>query len=532
MTVNINANIITESWLNSKPRSYAKDFYIWQFLQQNITSNQAAKILRKVKNVNNKILFSYAKKLQDTQVLNIIKCMKYNTKTLVNQNSSCIDIGLSIYDMTKLNKKELNKVYNLLKKDYPQKASQVNIIRSNKPFELLISSDKNLFFDIFNNCGSIYREKYLNYEIYLNKINKLIEDKRFQQTIKLIVTNSKLINLHKSLINIDDNKLPHISSFFLALNSIKYNNKKSISKYLNNAYKKSYYQFDKDKTIFWKYLIYKDINDLRKLSKSWDINIYSIYAKEKLDVNITNVVYNIQPSKKITKLNNNREKYISSDPFFWLSILKKSKNIHKQNIMNYEKKLYYINTLPHLSLLYERYYKYKKSYFIMPFIEYMKQYDKNRQSLIYAIGRQESRFIQSSISTSYAMGVMQIMPFLSKAIAKELDLKYDIMDQLKAKHNLKYANHHLNYLERKFKNPLLIAYAYNGGIGFTMRLLKKGFFNKNGSYKRFEPFLSMELLPYDETRKYGKKVLANYYIYSNYINNKLKIKTLFENIMK
>ena len=125
------------------------------------------------------------------------------------------------------------------------------------------------------------------------------------------------------------------------------------------------------------------------------------------------------------------------------------------------------------------------------------------------------------------------MPFLSKAIAKELNIKYNIMDQLKAKYNLKYANHHLNYLEKRLKNPLLIAYAYNGGIGFTIRLLKKGFFNKNSQYKKFEPFLSMELLPYDETRKYGKKVLANYYIYNNYINNrKLKIKTIFNNIMK
>ena len=45
-------------------------------------------------------------------------------------------------------------------------------------------------------------------------------------------------------------------------------------------------------------------------------------------------------------------------------------------------------------------------------------------------------------------------------------------DQLTAKKNLRYADHHLDYLEKHLKNPLFIAYAYNGGIGFTKRLLK------------------------------------------------------------
>ena len=34
-------------------------------------------------------------------------------------------------------------------------------------------------------------------------------------------------------------------------------------------------------------------------------------------------------------------------------------------------------------------------------------------------------------------------------------------------------NQHLNYLIRHLYNPLFIAYAYNGGIGFTKRLITK-----------------------------------------------------------
>jgi soluble lytic murein transglycosylase len=57
----------------------------------------------------------------------------------------------------------------------------------------------------------------------------------------------------------------------------------------------------------------------------------------------------------------------------------------------------------------------------------------------------------------------------------------------------------------------MVAYAYNGGIGFVTRKVKPSF-KYDG---KFEPFLSMELVAYDESREYGKKVLANYVIYSH-----------------
>ena len=74
-------------------------------------------------------------------------------------------------------------------------------------------------------------------------------------------------------------------------------------------------------------------------------------------------------------------------------------------------------------------------------------------------------------------------------------------------------------MDKRLNNPLFIAYAYNGGIGFTKRTLKKGLFKKG----EYEPWLSMELIPYFETKNYGKKVLANYFVYQNHINAENKI---------
>ena len=79
-------------------------------------------------------------------------------------------------------------------------------------------------------------------------------------------------------------------------------------------------------------------------------------------------------------------------------------------------------------------------------------------------------------------------------------------------------------------NPLFVAYAYNGGAGYTRNQLKKGLFKEKN---RFEPFLSMEMISFAETREYGKKVLANYYIYNNYLNpqNPITLSTIFQSLV-
>ena len=81
-------------------------------------------------------------------------------------------------------------------------------------------------------------------------------------------------------------------------------------------------------------------------------------------------------------------------------------------------------------------------------------------------------------------------------------------------------------LEREFKNPLFVAYAYNGGPGFLRRTLaqKKLFIKK----RKYEPWLSMELIPYEESRMYGLKVLANYIVYQELFGNNIALEQLLK----
>jgi len=133
--------------------------------------------------------------------------------------------------------------------------------------------------------------------------------------------------------------------------------------------------------------------------------------------------------------------------------------------------------------------------------------------MILAIARQESEFIPTAISPSFALGMMQFMPFLVDHTAKKFGLSnFKYTDIFKPKVAYEFANDHLNFLEKHLYNPLLVAYAYNGGIGYTKRnILQQNYFK----YNQYEPFYSLEMITPAQPMHYAKKVLANYVIYLN-----------------
>ena len=123
------------------------------------------------------------------------------------------------------------------------------------------------------------------------------------------------------------------------------------------------------------------------------------------------------------------------------------------------------------------------------------------------------------------------MPFNVEPFAKSMGLKnITLFDMFDPKIALRFGNFYLKELEREFKNPLFVAYAYNGGPGFLRRTLAKNqLFLKDREY---EPWLSMELLAYEESRFYGMKVLANYVIYSQMLGEKIDVQKMLNETLK
>jgi len=454
-----------------------------------------------------------------------LKCYRATIEQLKNEDSKCIALGLSLIEATQISKKDLD--FFISKLDpYPTLKNDLKIIASNDPFNLLVNSDSKKFLRLFFDLGDEYRVKVLNKKLPNELLNKISLEKDFEKFLRYVIFDKTLTNIQKSLFTYEINKnLPPQILFLLGINAVNNNNLTVANSFFTNSLNKSYLRVDKDKSLFWLYLITQNSSFLEELSTSWDNNIYSLYAKELLNLEPDNIIYNVDLKKQ-------KSSFDIYDEFKWMNVLEDTKkNLDENKLQKYYDIFSDETTLPHLTFVLERFNKYKTQYYITPYRNLIKNYDINKQVLIYSIARQESHFIPSSISFSGAQGIMQIMPFLSLDISKKLNEDYNIYEQFIPSKNIKYGSFHLDTLMRQFNNnPLFIAYAYNGGAGYTKKQLEKGLFKKKN---KFEPFLSMEMISFTETREYGKKVLANYYIYNNYLNseNKISLSTIFQSLV-
>ena len=139
----LSSNIIDIQWLSSQDKTYAKDFYIWQYLKQkNISEKNATKAFSQSKLVNKKILYAYSTHTKDEKTLNKVFCMKKSTKELL-LDSKCISY-FSTSRASLLNKVDLKKLILLSKKSNPTFSKRIKIFLSkdiNKDIKKLSPKD-------------------------------------------------------------------------------------------------------------------------------------------------------------------------------------------------------------------------------------------------------------------------------------------------------------------------------------------------------------------------------------------------------
>ncbi len=305
--------------------------------------------------------------------------------------------------------------------------------------------------------------------------------------------------------------------FNQAIRQLQQGHKQRAIRHFEKARRSATKQIDADKASFWLYLTTQKKAYLHLLLTSWDVNLYTLVARDKMHIRYPKTMTPRLPKK-------NLRYYSEQDPIQWARIKKKlfKPGTNLTALANDYETEESIGVYTYIKT--EASHQ-KNIYYPMPYRTLMERFPKVRQALIYAIARQESRFVPASVSRSFALGMMQIMPFLVKHIAKERGEKIDLDEMFNPHKAIIYANHHLDYLTGYLYHPLFIAYAYNAGIGFTKRLLQKPDYFRKGNY---EPYLSMEKIDNIQAREYGKKVLVNYIIYIN----KLGISTRISNYIK
>jgi len=491
------------------PTSYSKDYYIWRLLQKKETSKKEALTAYKwTKRKNSKLQKAIRKKVGHVPT-------KESTKRK-NPNNFIIYPSTAGKKRAK-SLKSLKKLYRKIKKQ-GKYSDVLQVFTADKPHEELEKLPVKTQLYILNLCNSKYYKKYFNHEFTENQLNMFLKEKQFNKTIFKIITTHKLQKSKKSLIFYSGiNKLNFESNFMLAMNAIEFKKINYSINFLSIARTKTKRQSQYDQVDFWLYLLTKDKGFVNKLVKSSQVNIYTLKARDILKKGYPKVISPVLKDREIKDFN-------ITNPIDWEKIkiaMKKSPNKLEELAEKYKS----AETLGIYSYIKEKASKYTVPYYPMPYPNAMKKFNPQRKAILYAIARQESRFVPASISTSYALGMMQIMPFLIKELSKKRHKKMDMNKMFDPRVAISYANQHMNYLTSWLYHPLFVAYAYNGGIGFTRKRLRTKYLFKKGKY---EPYLSMELIDYRESREYAKKVLANYVIYLNLLGVPTKISPLLD----
>jgi len=127
--------------------------------------------------------------------------------------------------------------------------------------------------------------------------------------------------------------------------------------------------------------------------------------------------------------------------------------------------------------------------------------------LVFSIIKAESNFNPNVVSSSKAVGLMQLMDKTAEEIAGKLDEEFTTTASLyNPELNIRYGTKYFSELMKEYNDNYLLALtAYNAGIGNVKKWVEQGIIKEDGS--------DIENIPFKETNNYVRKILRDYKIY-------------------
>ncbi|MDC3162581.1 lytic transglycosylase domain-containing protein [Candidatus Pelagibacter sp.] len=151
------------------------------------------------------------------------------------------------------------------------------------------------------------------------------------------------------------------------------------------------------------------------------------------------------------------------------------------------------------------------------------------QALILSIIRQESEFDISARSRVGAQGLMQLMPYTAKTVAKQAKVSYSKSRLTTSpEYNINLGSYYIAGLILNYDGsyPFAVA-AYNAGPK-RVKYWKK--INKDPQKKQVDYVDWVELIKFKETRNYVQRVMENYNVYRYILSQKpIFLKDFFRN---
>ncbi len=127
--------------------------------------------------------------------------------------------------------------------------------------------------------------------------------------------------------------------------------------------------------------------------------------------------------------------------------------------------------------------------------------------LMLALIREESRFTHDIVSHAGAVGLTQLMPQTAKKIWRKLNpgRKFSSHMLFDPNINIGLGSYHMKQLLAVYKNEIYALAAYNAGKSRVEQWRQKMPFQ--------DADLFVEMIPFEETRNYVRRVMRSYYIY-------------------
>ena len=154
--------------------------------------------------------------------------------------------------------------------------------------------------------------------------------------------------------------------------------------------------------------------------------------------------------------------------------------------------------------------------FLAPFKDVFAEYARSQgleEAWVLGLVRQESRFIANAKSSVGAKGLMQLMPATASWMAKRIGLRdFSQARVAEVPTNVALGTGYMKLVLDDLGHAVLASAAYNAGPGRARRWRHT---------RPLEGAIYAETIPFNETRDYVKKVMANTMYYSQLIGGKL-----------
>lgn len=127
--------------------------------------------------------------------------------------------------------------------------------------------------------------------------------------------------------------------------------------------------------------------------------------------------------------------------------------------------------------------------------------------LVFAIAREESSFRSDAVSVAHAYGLTQIILPTARRFGRRIDVVANRSTLTDPAINVRIGAEYMSWLWQRYAdNPVVLPSAYNAGQGATDRWLRER------PEQRLDEWI--EDIPYDETRRYTRRVLQTWAIYA------------------